>query len=445
MKRMTIATALFCAAIGAGSSANATPKFDVCKDVGPTFSLGISHFSAAGDWAEKAETNYGANWRFMYWYLVPVDDLPALATWMKDNAARARSLDAIPVFTFYHMLQNAQKAGMSGDEPTVVKNALKSKPLMKKYFDDFIWVLQTLAKEPAPVILHVEPDTWGFMIWAMGVEGNSDPTSVQVMVKSSGHPDVAGLPNNAAGLGRALVKLRDKYAPNVRLGWHASNFRTGNGGDIVASFYSKMGPWDVLVSEHPHNEADDAQWWKPWDPQRLQTNLNFFSKLTTSAQIPLLLWQMPIGTTDYHMLNGDPSVLTQYANAGVVGLMFELLDNGNNPDAFRSQNGALGTVPPAGSSAGGTAADMRARAVAYAKSPLSWPAGSICKKSPLNASGAGAADEDEQDADTSEQALTTEAGVGCTMAPRGGDGRFAGWMALSALALGAGLRRRRRA
>ena len=36
-----------------------------------------------------------------------------------------------------------------------------------------------------------------------------------------------GLPSNVGGFARAIVKLRDTYAPNVRLGYHLSVWGTG--------------------------------------------------------------------------------------------------------------------------------------------------------------------------------------------------------------------------
>lgn len=43
-----------------------------------------------------------------------------------------------------------------------------------------------------------------------------------------GHVELSGLPDNAAGLAQAIVRLRDRYAPNVVLGYHLSTWATGN-------------------------------------------------------------------------------------------------------------------------------------------------------------------------------------------------------------------------
>ncbi len=361
------------------SVAGAAPKHDICADLGPTLGVGISSFSAAGNWPQTASQQYGVKWKFVYVYVVPTTDPKAdVASWLLGKASDAKALGAIPVFTFYELLQLGQDSGLSGAEPDVVKSVLGDPALMKQYFDNFVFLLQTVKQASAPVIVQVEPDSWGFMMWAMGVDGNADATSVPVKVAASGQPDVAGFPDNASGLGQALLSLRDKYAPAVRMGWHASNFRVGQHPEVVTGFYSTLGEWDVIFTEQPHLEADESTWWQPWDKQLLDTNVAWFSAVSSAAHVPILLWQAQIGTTDYHFFDSQPDTLARFAGAGLGGVLFDLRGSGN-PDDFRAyESAALATVPPSSSTAGGTAADMRTRLAAYSKAPLAWPSGSPC-------------------------------------------------------------------
>jgi hypothetical protein len=379
MKHLSLAI-LGLSLLARAPASRAAPRHDVCADLGPTLAVGISSFSSAGDWLVEAHDTYGVEWRLVYVYLVPPgDDLEGYRWFIVHKAEVARSVGALPVYTFYQLLQIGQGEGLTGSEPEVVQAVLASQPLMRTYFDNFILVLQTVADIPPPVIVHVEPDSWGFMMWAMGIEGNDDPASVPVQVAGSGHPDVSGFPDNAAGLGQALVALRDAYAPQARLGWHASNFRVGTRPEVVASFFSQMGDWDALVGEHPHNELDETRWWEPWDETLVETNLQWFAGVTGPSGLPILLWQLPIGTEDWHLFgnDGDTAMLRRFAEAGVVGLLFEHQGPGDDPDAFRAL-GELGTTPPADSGAGGTAADLRARLAVYSSSPLPWPGASPC-------------------------------------------------------------------
>ena len=59
-----------------------------------------------------------------------------------------------------------------------------------------------------------------------GRHASTTAPSVPAAVASSGDADVAGLPNNAAGFAQAFVRLRDKYAPNVLLGYELSMWGT---------------------------------------------------------------------------------------------------------------------------------------------------------------------------------------------------------------------------
>jgi MYXO-CTERM domain-containing protein len=379
-----------------GSSAQAAPPF--CADVGNSPAFGVSSFGSVRDWAPQAKAQYGADFRFIYVYILAdgMNDPATFETWyVRPFLDAAGQMGATPVCTFYQLLDLGKAAGMQGEEPAIVQAVVQDAGLMRTYFDNFVWLLQIAAQYPPPVIVHVEPDSWGFMMWAMGVEGNDDPLSVPVQVRSSGHPDLAGCAtcdDNAAGLGQALVALRDQYAPEIRLGWHASNFRTGTAPNVVASFYAGMGSWDLLVGEQPHVDPAPTAWWEPWDEQALQTNLQWMSVVTQSAGIPLLLWQMPIGTVDWHLIGNasDLTMLTRFAEAGVVGVLFEHQNfNGvDNPDDYRA-SGDFGTVPSADhQDACGTAGCMRQRVADYSSAPLAWPEGSLCAGGSGGGSGA---------------------------------------------------------
>jgi hypothetical protein len=378
MRWPVVTTALALVLLGSRVG-SAAPAHDICADLGPTLPVGVSSFSAAGDWPIVAEQQYGVDWKLLYVYVVPTSDpKPDVEAYLLGKAELAKSIGAIPVYTFYELLQIGQQQGLTGSEPDVVKAVLVDPVAMKRYFDDFVFVLETAEKSGAPAIVQVEPDSWGFMMWAMGVEGNADATSIAAAVKSSGHPGVAAFPDDASGLGRALLALRDQHAPTVRLGWHASNFRVGQKPEVVTGFYASMGDWDVLFTEGPHLEANESTWWEPWDPGLLEINSAWFSAVSSSAGLPILIWQAQIGTTDFHFFDGDTTELERFANAGLGAVLFDMRGSGD-PDDYRAYEiPELATVPPESSTAGGTAAHMRTRLASYAQAPLAWPAGSLC-------------------------------------------------------------------
>ncbi|WP_104981163.1 hypothetical protein [Sorangium cellulosum] len=273
---------------------------------------------------------------------------------------------------------------------------------------------------------------------------------------------LAGFPDHAGGLGQALLKLRDQYAPSVSMGWHASNFRVGQYPEVVSGFYSSMGDWDVLVGENFHLSTDESTWWEPLDEELVSANLSWLQTVTSSAKVPMIAWQQPIGTTDYHFFDGNRTLLERFAAAGLGGVMFELLGSGD-PDDFRA-TGELGAVPPSQSTAGGTAAELRARQSAYSESQLAWPAGSPCAQGggssnggttgnggPTGSSGSmgssGPATGNPGSPGVGAPAGGVEngriVGVGCQM--QAGAGGTSGMLAIGLGALAAGLLRKRRA
>jgi len=377
------------------ATALAAPHHDICSDLDGAVRFGVSSYGSLRDWAPEAKAQHGADFRLLYVYILAggMDDPDNFKQWYVEPFLQtAVDMDAIPVLTFYQLLDLGKAAGFQGGhEADIVAQSLANPSIMHTYFDNYVWLLEIAATFPPPVVVHVEPDSWGFMMWAMGVEGNDDPTSIPVRVDASGHPDAAGFADNAAGLGQALVAMRDKHAPEVRLGWHASNFRVGTRPEVVVSFFSQMGDWDLLVGEYPHVDPNPASWWDSWEPAAVETNVTWLSTVTTGTGLPLLLWQTPIGATDWHLLGAPeaPDNLLQFAGAGVAGVLFEHIafHNETDPDSIRA-DGDFGTPPPTGSPAGGTAADMRARVTGY--SPLTFPLGSVCGSSGAGGGGSGA-------------------------------------------------------
>ena len=323
---------------------------------------GVNTGGAAGD-------PCGANAGWQTW------DSPAgqFATlYINDSVARS----AIPVFTYYEIVQSNPSPGSESAELTKISTLCT----MQAYWADFTVLMQKIGAYGGQVVVHVEPDFWGFM-----EHESADPTTLSAVVASSGNPDLAGLPNTVAGMGLAFLKLRDKYAPNALLGIHASSW--GSGVDIgsdqrstvdpnaeadkVASFLNKAGivgningitPWDLVFNDvADHDSGFSGNW---WDRNNILFPnfarwLAFMGRLHADTGLPLVEWQVPVGNQYFQTMNNTdghyqdnraeyflahPSDLTA---AGIVAVLFGKANGGQTTYTDFKGDGITNPAPVA--------------------------------------------------------------------------------------------------
>jgi hypothetical protein len=267
----------------------------------------------------------------------------------------SRDYGIAPVFTYYQLLQSAPGSGKSEAERDFAN--LQNAATMAAYFNDLRLFFQKAGAFPGTgVVLHVEPDFWGYM---QQKAKHDDATSVPVQVAATGLAELAGLPDNLSGLSQAVVRLRDAYAPNALLAYHLSTWGTGANmlfskpgesevRDLAtrsARFYSSLrARFDLTFAEfldrdsgfYEYQYKNPHAWYSAADYRRLAGYLATFGAL---AQQRLALWQIPYGNTKMRRENnqwdryqsnqvetllGDPSraYLSTLANAGVVALLF---------------------------------------------------------------------------------------------------------------------------
>jgi hypothetical protein len=204
-------------------------------------------------------------------------------------------------------------------------------------------------------VLQVEPDLWAYL--QQKATGDNAAT-VAAKVGSSGQPDVAGLPDNAAGFAQAIVRLRNAYAPNVVLGYHFSTWGTGTDtvyadppdatvntlGVRTARFEQSLGArFDIAFTDLADRDAafkqlvygDGGASWYTADDYRRSTI--YISAFVHTAGLRAVLWQIPFGNTKMRAENNtwdhyqdnkvewlltDRSHLDAYTQAGVAAILF---------------------------------------------------------------------------------------------------------------------------
>jgi hypothetical protein len=263
----------------------------------------------------------------------------------------------VPVFPYYMLLQSNPSTG--GDEAARDLSNLNNVSTMNAYWADVKLFLQRAeaASSGHPVVLHVEPDLWGYIEQAAAHNAGAD---VPARVASSGFADVAGLPNTAAGFAQAFVKLRDQYAPHVLLAYHVSvwgtmydlhasqttDAETDTLAAKAAAFYTSLGTdFDLAFIDlsdrdsgyYQHYVGDGgAAWWNASDFPRYG---RFIAGFVAGAGKRVIVWQIPMGNTKMratndtwgHYADNRPEWfldsiaggnLASWRDDGVIGLLF---------------------------------------------------------------------------------------------------------------------------
>ena len=342
--------------------------------------------------------------------------------WQPDGSFVTRYIDEsvehgmTPVFTYYMIVQSApgEHTGPGG-EAAAVKVNIATPTTMAAYLSDFRVFFQRAATRPdVQTVLHVEPDLWGF---AHQAARGDDATTVPVLVGSTGVPEVADLPDTLAGLAQAIVRLRDRYAPNVMLGYHLSVW--GAGTDIFladshdaavdgfaarsVAFYRSLGaPFDLAFSEFSDRDAaykehvygDRGQSW--WDEADFKRHVRFIAGFVEGAGMPMVLWQIPYGNTKMRAMNNSPAHyqdnrvewllddpgrahLREYVGAGVVAFLFGMGTGGVTCPCDQAHDGVTDPEPINGNDRPSLSADddggyFNERAAAYyAEGPMPLP------------------------------------------------------------------------
>jgi len=286
------------------------------------------------------------------------------ATWNPDGAfvtnyiRESNQQRLMPIFTYYMLAQSAPGKGNGPNEPQAVAANVSNPETMRAYFEDLrLFFRRAGANQSVRVVLQVEPDLWGFL----HQQGKTDDANnIRILVGSTGLAEMAGLPDNLAGFAQAIVRLRDREAPNVLLGYHVSSWGSGtdlfisNASDATvdnaarreAALYRSLGTnFDLVFAEFSDRDAafkqynyqDRGRSW--WDNDDFTRHIRFLARFVDLTGKRVVLWQIPYGNTRMRAMNNtwnhyqdtrvewlldDPSQthLQQYLNAGVIAFLF---------------------------------------------------------------------------------------------------------------------------
>jgi hypothetical protein len=284
----------------------------------------------------------------------------------------------VPVFSYYEI--DRSKPGAEGHAQTAVTN-LQDAETMRAYWANVQLLFQRIAGTK-PVVVHVEPDLWGFL-------------------------ERRGEAALAAAFARHWLALRDRYAPNVLLAYHMSIWGTGHDinrtdptdaqvrayAAMSAAFYRALHThFDLAFAEYSDRDAAWSAivqhqlhvWYTPGDFHR---HLLYMRTFVADSGLRVVLWQIPLGNTlmraenntfDHYQDNRVQWLLgpqgrqhlRAYAAAGVIGFLFGRGLNGNTCACDAARDGVTNPPPIDGNDRLSLSADddggyFRAQAAAY--------------------------------------------------------------------------------
>jgi hypothetical protein len=352
-----------------------------------TFMLGLANQPGNVGWLQSSGAAWDARYQYLAgganttsnWKTWQWDQLPP-GQFASDYISESAGNGYLPVFTYYQLLQSIPAAGSNEYEQDF--NNLNNPSTMNAYYADFKLLLDRIKLSGKTVLVHIEPDLWGFL-----QKRSTDPQNVTASVASSGYADVAGYPNNAASFARALVGLRDKYAPKALLAYHISpwasttgdlasntsaDFNVAVAAQETAGFYNQTGAnFDLLFYDISDRDAgyyasigQPNRWWDLTNTTFPNFNrFNQFAAAVTAATSKRgILWQVPIGNTLYRTLNNTANhwqdnrvqyylgqdtnqKLQELVASGIIGLLYGAGDTQTTTNYDSAKDGITNPNP----------------------------------------------------------------------------------------------------
>lgn len=293
---------------------------------------------------------------YQYKYITGDTNTNITAGWRSENSPDGSKIynvideltaaNMYPVFTYYQIFDFGSNPGNDAFDLTTLNDATS----MGFYLADMKFFFQKVGSRPTvPVIVHFEPDLFGYVQQnATGDDAGTVPAKINN--SSPALPELADLPNTAAGLAQAVVRLRDLYAPNAILGYHWSpwgtgtdllSMTTGNVASLVTrscNFYLSLGAsFDVLFGGVSDRCAGfNGQY---WTSTNFDVHVAAWQQLVQTLRRRFILWQVAYGNRVMRSCNnttghyqsfesetwlGDPTFATlkRYRDIGMLAMLW---------------------------------------------------------------------------------------------------------------------------
>jgi hypothetical protein len=336
----------------------------------------------------------GIPWDYAYQYLAGgVNTGQGWQTWDTDGqfplfyAQGAEQNGYIPVLPYYMLLQSDSQCGSCGEAERDLAN-LNARKTMAAYYRDFTVLMKRLGPDTwdgiqgfgGTAVVHVEPDLSGYAeqavldpsrCFSFCTGHGNDPSHMKAKVAASGVANVSAYPDTYQGFNLALLHLRDRFAPNVLLAFHVSDWSTlqdvGSSTDpnLKAKALGRKAGTFAALSGTAQVQADvstydlvfndvadrDAAYYKYvvgrdvfWDRFNVAfPNFHrwehYVRSVADASGRPVVLWQVPEGNQYYRTESNSDGHYQDNRAEYFFGHVGELIDSGVIAVLFGAGNG----------------------------------------------------------------------------------------------------------
>ena len=235
-----------------------------------------------------------------------------------ESTETAGQIPLVVYYTFYRTI----------GEGVLTNAMLANAGKVQDYFDDWRFALKTVNEyqqtSGKPVMIHIEPDLWGYA--QQGQEGRASPEHLRVEVRSTTRGDCSDMADNFAGFGQCMLHMARKHAPQASIGLMASGWSTDVDINLTQPFLDMAGIvrstsayfenfrvgndlGDFLVVEFTDRDAayydvrpaaeggPEDRWQRRVESEHPNFPRTFaWAKAMAEAlKLPLLWWQIPMG------------------------------------------------------------------------------------------------------------------------------------------------------
>lgn len=262
-------------------------------------------------------------------------------------------------YTVYYQLRALGQSGR-GDDPRAPEllQTLRSARLMGIYWRNVRRFLKEVGSTDRAAAVSLDSNFWSYLEQHLAVRGGRADT-VPAKVGVTGLPELRGIPDNLVGIAKGWRALRDRYAPEVLLGyefddWAAADIDIARDGPPIetvvnsarqaAEFFLFVGANELDFGALTVNgdgaqegQAPNAKY--VYSPSEKEALVAFVREFVRVTGIPMVLEGVPVGNTvtkaitdkDFHWRDSwvqwligsdDFTGLRKLHDAGVIGVMF---------------------------------------------------------------------------------------------------------------------------